>query len=270
MIMLYQQDGEEKRIDIPIHVSEIAFGDFCDFRTHEQLYFQARESGDIDEAVNQLITALQFIFKGDLFSFPLSVTDNDFELIVKRGRLIEPGDNLTINLLYGHFHLLVNSFTPDRIPVNIELNHEGNKYTIVELEAVRVLQKQPLSVGEVIEVMEIQRRSIEAQDLEKKIATGNIDFTLGLTEFAILVRQPGERLPAGRRKLDAFINARRELFKTLPLDSVLAIRFFLLNTLLKYSQMANTNFSGRARLKAIEPPAKRNRKQKNVLRKLGT
>jgi hypothetical protein len=138
---------------------------------------------------------------------------------------VNPGDELTLIRLYAHVLNVINSFVPDKIPETFKFKHKGKSFEIESKPAARMLTGMAFTAGEAIEVLEYMKRAQEA--LKKNPSQeGNIDFTLGLTEIAILVRQKGERLPAERPRLEKFIVLRRELFKSLSLDVVLSIRFF--------------------------------------------
>lgn len=256
MKLYYHLDGEEHAIDIPMSVHEISFADFCDFRTDEHRYFQYVRDKDQEAAVTAFVEALSTIVKGDLSNLPIALHAKEFDERTEARKLLMPGDDLTLNSIYAHLHILINTYTPESIPKHFELTHDGEQYKVTSGKAAAMLSNTPLTTGEVLETLEYQRRSYSAKD-QAKIATGNIDFTLGLTEFSILVRKPGEKLPKGK-KLERFIAERQELFKTLPLNLVFDLRFFLINSLLEYGQSRRTNSS----LKGRKRPAKHAPKRK--------
>lgn len=251
MRLFYELDGQSLWIDLPMSVNEIAFSSFCDFRTDEDRYFQFMRDGDHEAAVVSFVETLSTMVDGDLQSLPLATHAKEFDERVEAKKLIVPGDDLTLNAIYAHLHVLMNTYTPESIPKTFTLTKDGIGFEVTKGKAAAMVSNTPLTTGEVLETLEYQRRSLTAKDT-LKLATGNIDFTLGLTEFAILVRKPGEKLPRGK-KLERFIAQRMEIFKTLPLNLVFDLRFFLINSLLEYGSGRKTGSS----LKGRRRPAKR-------------
>ena len=141
---------------------------------------------------------------------------------------IKAGDELSILRLYVHILTIIREFKPTKIPRSYVLSKDGKTFVIGAKAAAEMLLGKSggsVATGEALEILEYQRRYALALK-NKPLEVGNLDFTLGLTEFAILVRQNGERLPWEKGDLDRFIQERREFFKDLPLDEVLSIRFF--------------------------------------------
>jgi hypothetical protein len=103
-----------------------------------------------------------------------------------------------------------------------------------------------MTTGEVFECLEYQRRNKERRE-QHPTEVGNLEFSLGLSEFAILVRQPGEKLPSNKSQRRRFIERRREFFADLQLDKVLDVRFFFLRSLLRFGTIPSTSISGRVR-----------------------
>lgn len=245
MTLLFEIDNEEQRIDVPLHPSEIPFSDFCDFRGAENAYWDINKEADPDdpEPVNALLRALKCVVSGDLDKLPFSIPGDDFQDLVDTGFQVQVGVELSILRVYAHFVVMVQDYKPESIPETFRLKWHGKKYIVKSGEAARVLTNRPLTTGETIEALEYQRRAGKAAEL-KPGEMGNIEFTLGLTEFAILVRKIGEKLPIERKDLDRFINQRQRLFKNLPLDKVIDLRFFLLNALVRLKVIRTTGFSG--------------------------
>ena len=242
MRVKFTLDGEDLEINVPYSLSEITFSDFCDFRQREAAYFERTNSDPVAasallaDAVGAIVgdnaANLPFAYEGDA-----DFIDTDYRLGL--------GDPLSVLRLYAHFVGMVRTYRPANIPNTLTLTHEGKSFSIVAGEALRVLSGRALTTGEAVEVLEYQRRAAAQIETDPK-EIGNLDFTLGLTEFAILVRQPGERFPSDETDREKFINRRRALFASLDLEQVLAVRFFLLSTLTGSGKTRTTNFSGKA------------------------
>lgn len=260
MILIFQVDNERCSIDVPMHPSEIPFSNFCDFKGGENAYWDINKEAEQDatEPVNALLNALKCVVSGDLEKLPFSIPNDDFQTLIDTKYQIKVGDELSILRVYAHFVVMIQEYKPDSIPEIFKLRWLGKKYMVKSGEAARVLAGRPLTTGEAIEVLEYQRRAGKAAEL-KPGEQGNIEFTLGLTEFAILVRKPGERLPKERKDIDRFITQRQRLFKNLPLDKVIDLRFFLLNALVKSSLTRITGSSG-TDLRAVAGQKQRTRK----------
>lgn len=262
-ITFYHED-ELYSIDCPIQVREIYFEDFCDFRTEERKYlFMCRppdleEDGSnkdaveswempVDDAIKQLVLAVEQLVKGDVREIPFSLPGEDVSQLINSKYRIQPKDDLTITRLYSHLLTIIQEYKPARIPATYILEKGGRRFVIASKPAAEILLNKTggkLATGHALEILEYQRRYAKALQ-DKPLEVGNLDFTLGLTEFAILVRQEGERLPWDKTELDDFIRERREFFRDLTLDEVFGVRFFLLNSLLLYRQSRLTGYSGR-------------------------
>lgn len=246
MKVTYELDGEHKSINIPFSCEEISFNDFCDFKSFESKFFEAIKSDDRDdsEVSSLMLRTVSTMIKGDVSSLPLSINEGIDELFENQFQL-SINEELSVVRLYVHLVNLIQSFTPEEIPSSVyDFNHAGDSFKIKSAPAARILSGRSLTVGESIELLEYQRRANNS--IKQGNDIGNIEFNLGLTEFAILVRKENEPLPSGRRQLDKFISDRKQLFKSLPLSEVLSIRFFFIRALLELKKIRTTNFSGKA------------------------
>lgn len=246
-----------KWLDIFYNVSERTFEQFCDFKTAEVEFWRVARSENPSEEIDTreaLRRALNHLILGN-YDLPYNVNSERLIDLQESGYLVNQGDELTLIRLYAHCLNVINSFVPQEIPETFRFTHKGKNFEIEPKPAARMLTGISFTAGEAIEVLEYMKR---AQEAVKKNPSqeGNIDFTLGLTEFAILVRQKGERLPAERPRLEKFISIRRELFKSLSLDKVLEIRFFFLNILLSLGTIPTTRPFGKMFLATFAGVAK--------------
>ena len=76
----------------------------------------------------------------------------------------------------------------------------------------------------VIEVKKFQQKFGKA--IEKGDIEGNLAFTLGLSELAVVLRKNNETLPIDIAKREAFYKKRQLLFQSLPMTTVVDIRYF--------------------------------------------
>jgi hypothetical protein len=275
MKVYYQNpDNSTLWVNIPFDLKELTFEQFCDFKSSEVAFWDAAQRGlDPEQGESpihpytHLQKAIEAVMPGTIDT-PYNIDGDRLQELLDTGYQVNIGDSLSLIRLYAHFINLVGSYQPDKIPTTFILKHKGKDFVLQEGPTARLLSGISFTSGEALEVLEYMRRKQEAIK-ENPAQEGNIDFELGLTEFAILVRQKGEKLPHSRPKLEKFIRKRRELFKDLPLDKILAIRFFFLNTLLKLGTLPTTSHFGRMFLAATggQVVARRpERPGKNVLR----
>lgn len=253
MKLYFELDGDELSLDIPFSVHEITFNDFCDFKTAEAKFLKGIEDKDGETATWALIEALNRLIEGPVNCLPLDVKGDDLQELIESEYRIGIGDELSVNRLYVHIITTINTFLPESIPEVWELKSLG-----FGKSAFRVLTKEPLTTGEALELLEFQRRAARALE-ETPHEVGNIDFTLGLTELALLCRKKGEHLPSERPKLDRFLNERRKVFAAATMDEILTLRFFLHRWLARSTKTRNINFSGTVHRRLRELPIKKRR-----------
>lgn len=261
MILLFQVDEHGYSIDLPMHLSEVKFSDFCDFKAAENAYWEINKEADPEdpEPVSALLRALKCVVRGDLEQIPFAGASDSYSDLIETGYQLRIGDEISILRIYAHLVVLVQEYKPETIPETLTLSWLGNAYTVHSGPTARILSGRYLTTGEAIEVLEYQRRAGKAVEATPG-ETGNIEFTLGLTEFAILVRREGEKLPSDRKELTRFINGRQKIFSGLPLDRVMDLRFFLLNALVKSRKTQITGSSG-TDLRAVSGSKNRTRKR---------
>lgn len=270
MTLYFKVDGEINQIGHATSCDDIRFDDFCDFRTEEAKYQQAiRDDKPIEEIQSILADALLNIIPGDVRSLPFAVSDTDHELVDTTYQ-IQLNEEISLLRLYAHYLNMIQAYKPNSIPETFVVNRwpwAKDRYKIKSKPAARMILDRPLNTGEAIECLEWKRitdRAVEA----KPLGVGNIEFTYGLTQIALLLRKEGERLPSDRRKLDQFIAQRRTTFQGLPLSVILDIRFFLIAALTNYGTTRDSGSFG-TDLRVVTKPSllsnkrtKRRRKRK--------
>jgi len=259
--MIYiEQDDKVYTIDIPT-IDEIKFSDWCDFRTSEARYMDQ----DITpaEANQNLKESLKHIIRGNLDILPAYVKGDETAKLIENGYYLKIGDEVSVMRIYAHLVTMIQAYMPDKIPHTFRLRWGGKKFTIQKQPIARVLLGRPMTTGEALEVLEYQRRASASMETTPK-DIGNIDFNLGLREIAILLRKQGEELPAERTERIRFINSRMELFKDIPLRTILDLRFFFALSLMSYTTTKTILSSGKdhqvvtTRLKQIVNGYKKN------------
>ena len=259
MKLLFEHDNQERWIDVPFHPAEITFEQFCDFRQKEA---SVDEETPPEEYLVNKRDSVKILVKGDVDCLPPSIKGDDvIQMIGEDHRYkIRIGDELSIVRVYAHIINVIQEWKPEKIPQTFQFTAGKNKFIIRSEEAARVMLDAPITTGEVIETLEYQRRASALMESKPK-DIGNIDFNLGLSELSVLVRKEGEELPAKRKDRDKFIERRKRIFRNVPLDTILAIRFFFLNSLLDYGKTLGSSSSGREVLKAKK---ERRRKRKGI------
>lgn len=258
MIIQFEQDGATKQVDIPFALKERTFENFCDFRTKEALYLEHVENNTIDEPIDLaeratlLEHALQEMAWGDLDAMPISEVGDDINELIKNRYQIRPGDNMSIFRVYAHLVVLIQSYEPKAIPKSFHFKYRNKDFVVRREETAKVLRQRALTTGEAIEVLEYQRLASMRMENEPR-EVGNIDFNLGLEEFAILVRQKGERLPVSRSERERFIEKRKRLFRNLDLETLMALRFFFISALIDSAITPGFSSFGKAQLPPRTP-----------------
>jgi hypothetical protein len=252
MLITIENNGIEAQISIPFHVSDIKFGDFCDFREKEAKYFELVKVDKESSAAIVLIgEAVKCLVQGDISELKFS----DDMPFAPENYTIGLSDELTILRLYFHIVTVVNSYAPIEVPKTFEIEGE-----VFHLHYETILKsKNELTTGEAIEVMEFQ-----SQAAQRKVGAvdedANINFTLGLHEMAILLRKEGEKLPEQKREREIFLKERIVLFQDVPLNVILDVRFFFLNALGDFQKMQRLPIFGSRhsrkspRVKRLEKP----------------
>lgn len=252
MKVWFEHDGDLMTIELPMHPAAVTFEQFCDFRTAEQEFLNAKKPAGRIAGFDK---AIAIMAPGDIDKIPVALEGETVTDLIEANYQVdlEAGHELTKDRIYAHMIVMINNYKPERIPETFTFKWKKKTFKIQSGRVARVLTGRDMTTGEAIEVLEYQRRAAEATE-HTPTEVGNIEFNLGLTEFAIMIRQPGEELPAGRKDRIRFLNQRKELFKTLPLDQVLDIRHFFLNALLRSVTTPSTSLSGKAPQVVVRRP----------------
>lgn len=261
--------GEEIRLAIPMSVLDITYEQWADFVAAEHHFLGMPQDTDAQliAKMDRLTDAMVCICGEAARSIPTSLPGDDLLAMIDGGYLLDFGSDITIERLYAHLttiaraeEILGDDLDGKELPTHITLDVNGETFTVHGGRAARVMMERPLNTGEAIEVMEYRRRAGEAMKRMKPhqhTERSMLDYTLGISEFAILVKKPGERLPTDEQEREDWITQRRQVLSQLSLRDVIRVRFFLTAVLKHSSKGSNTSFSGRA-----APVAMRRRSQK--------
>lgn len=228
-------DGQPVTVTIPVTADEITFAQFCDYQPAEAAFIEANRNRDevgFEQVQAALTDAVAIICGPGVHDLPFSTGTEPLGNMIKAGYQISLNTTeLSVLTLYAHITVLLKTanyhgdLTPDNLPSFLVIDHGGKSYRVKSEATARVMTGNPLTVGEAVEAAEYRRRHSEA--VAARVQDGSaLDFTLGLSEFAILVRRPGERLPADEEKRERWIAERRELLADLSLTNVMKVRFF--------------------------------------------
>jgi len=253
MDLIFKTDGGDiGKIGLPYHPSEVTFEGFCDFKTDEAKYLNLEL--DHLERTPYIQKCLSHVITGDLDKIqPFTGHDEDLDKLIEVGYTIKQGDHISHLRLYAHFVNVVRYYKSETVPSTFKFILLKHAYIVESKPAIRVLLNKPITTGEALEVLEYQRRAKSRMEVDH-LEMGNLDFNLGLSEMAILVKREGEQLPSSKGKRQKFINSRKQIFKTIPLDIVLDLRFFLLSSLINYAMTPITHSSGKVRQVAVAYP----------------
>lgn len=256
MKIYFEEDRQIHSIDVMFHPSERTFEQFCDFRQAESRYIEASQKAREakpgaaarwqEKAIGHLAAAVRHMVSGALDEIPIEIHGENTARLFG-SYTIKPGDELSLWRLYAHIVNTINNYRPGGIPQTFTVKIGRKKYHLAG-GAVNIMAGQGYKVGETIEAMEYQRRA-ESIVQQNKTEVGNIEFNLGVTELAILMREKGVELPAKEAERAAYIEAQKEVFKNATLEDVLNLRFFLGNTFLKTTKRKSTRTFGK------RPPA---------------
>jgi hypothetical protein len=197
-------------VSLPLSANDIRFAEFCDFiELENQSLNKNADEKDVKDftsiPLQLIVEALEFVVDGDLSV----LTEND------------------ILYCYSHILKLVSDYksTHDKGTDYVVLI-DGIEY-VITVEQFNYMLNESLSVVETVEFLEVDRWVHNAMQTAKELS--NLEFNLGLSQLAILLRKRGEQLPISKSKRDAFIEQRKLIFQELPLSTVLDIRAFFLS-----------------------------------------
>jgi hypothetical protein len=267
MVVILNEEGTEK-LNVPLHVGEILWADWCDFQQKEIEYFEARDNEDVRDSIIKMMEAVMTIcdIPGEPFSvkdLPYSIDENDAKLI-DQGYFLGFGEEVSVLRLYAHLVTMVTGYKPEKLDSdNFKIQVGEEVFCIDQERAGKTMAMDGVTTGEAIEILEFQRIAREGLRA-KRVDFGNMDFTLGLKSLAVLVRKPGEELPFNRQECDFFLNNRMNVFKdVVTVEEVLTLRFFLINSYLIYQTTQSTRFSSKGfRRKVQNPQVKQKSKEK--------
>lgn len=255
MTVLFTHDKTDLTLAVPLTADEITYSAFLDYQQAEARFIEVNREHNTDRfdlVEAALIEAVRVICGPHVADLPFTANEGALGTMIEEGYQIGLGSDLSVLGLYAHLTVLLKTanyhgdLKPDNLPAFLVIEHGGKSYRVVGQQAARVMSSKPLTAGEAIEVSEYRRRHSEA--VAARVQDGSaLDFTLGLSEFAILVRRPGERLPSDDEKRERWITERRELLADLSLTDVMKVRFFLTAALLKLANDNSTDSLPKAR-----------------------
>lgn len=254
MKIYFEENRQIHSIDVMFHPCERTFEQFCDFRQAESRYIEASQKARKakpgqaerwrEKAIGHLIGAIRHMVSGALDEVPIEGPRENVAKLFD-GYTIKAGDELSLWRLYAHTVNTINAYRPEGIPETFSISIGGKRYHLSG-GVINITAGQGHKVGEAIEVMEYQRRA-EGIVQQNKTEVGNIEFNLGLTELAILMREKGVELPAKEAERAAYIERQKEVFRQATLEDVLKLRFFLGNTFVKTTKHRSIRTFGRHR-----------------------
>ena len=266
MTLLTNIDGENHELPLPLDASEWHFGQFCDFRAYENRFHQVNarvESEALDSKIAEraMAEALEKVVGPIIHELPVGLPGDDIAALFNENYRITIGTELSQTRIYAHLASIavaceanseevLEKYPLDTLPYCLKIELQGRQFKVLRDRTARVLSGQPLTTGEAIECHEYRRRYSEERPkikgFEQPDRASALDYTLGLTEVAILLRRFGEQLPADDGARDRWLNRRRDLLRDIDLQTVQAIRFFPVAALLRFARGGNTNSSPKA------------------------
>ena len=128
----------------------------------------------------------------------------------------------------------------DTLPYCLKIELNGTTFKVLRDRTARVLSGAPLTTGEAIEWHEYHREHGETKKkfkgFEEPDRASALDYTLGLTQVAILLRRFGEQLPVDDGARDRWLQRRRKLLADIDLQTVQDVRFFTVAALLRFAK----------------------------------
>ena len=270
--MLAQTD---EGLFIPMSCDELTFMQFIDIKAAEQKFFKASQPKvELDEDGNEILIEEENEYLAELeqkqatFQHMVEICglacqgpidkvllampeDNAVDLFAEKFTF-GPGDEVSLIRIYCHLVNMIEAYQPRKIKSDFSFVWQGNEYCIDPNEAYNALTGISYTIGEAITALEFQRITHTLID-RKGDPEGNLAFTLGLKEFALLMRPKGHRLPVRKKDRTEYIGSQVKKFKYLPCSVVLDVRFFLLRTLMNLQKQRLTD--------TFLPPQKTKRSQ---------
>jgi hypothetical protein len=258
MTYLIEIDGQEHEVNIPLNGSEWSYANYCDFRGAEQYWFlinrRAADHLNDDTFAYEAAQAAQAMIGqviGEAMSsqIPMGFRGEDATTLIEHEYILSPGDELSLARLYAHLTTVAyqakqEAEVADPLPAALRIEACGQKFTVIRESRARVLMAQPLTTSESIEVQEYRRlHALTLEGLKERhpATVAGLDYTLGLSEVALLLRGPGEIIPASPQKREQWIERRREAIKNIDLATVEQVRSFLIAAVRQRQQSGTTD-----------------------------
>lgn len=198
-------------------LSRISFVSASKFSELEREFHADAEEGQEDKKIDILIEAVSEFH---------DCTDLELGEYIA----LEAGKPPTLFGLYWHYVHLINSYVPTKVDKNYQLEWKDKVYVFDEGEVLALFGFGKLTTGVTLTLLEMER----VKSIRESKGFENLDFQLGLQQVAILLREPGVKLPLNRRERIEFIDKQVEVFEDLPATIVYDMRFFFLHTLTPY------------------------------------
>lgn len=266
MQYLIDIDGDAYPIFLPQTATDWLWSGYCDFRAYEQAWFVANRtlqdepSPEAEEAAGLAVTAMIASVAGleVAHRLPLTVAGDDLGQMIRSGYQLGLDHEITQLRLYAHLSVVAATvdnpkYDPKELPTTLRLDIDYKTYVVQRDSSARVLAGKPLTTAEAVEVQEYRRlHNMHVSTLKGSHPTtvAGLDYTLGLTCLAMLVRPQGERIPGGSGARERWIASRREKLEHVDLATVKQVTFFLTAALLRLRGDLSTN-SGRPVLRAV-------------------
>lgn len=252
MIPLRLDNG--KSITVPLHASDMTFGQMLDFKAGENRYFayqrylalkeifqdyegsnsmqttqaainemkgecQLLGGMELSEADSNLFhNSLSQVVGGDLDGFDLSIDEK-----IDQSYTISIGDDLSLERIYYHVINVIQRYQPS---VPMWSDYQWGEY-VLPVQMVRgLIEANTLTAGEFIEMQYLA-------ELNKRVTSGyadvdgNMQYRIGLSQMAVLLKKEGESVPSQKSERDAWLSARCREMKDIPLDVYFDVCFFL-------------------------------------------
>jgi hypothetical protein len=246
MTLVTNIDGQDRDLFLPLDASEWHFGKFCDFRAWEnRFHLISRQVADGEAEAGQaeraMAEALEKVTGAAVHDLPTSLPGDDVVHLFNSNYRITLGTELSQTRVYAHLAGIAKECEPtkaevldkypiDSLPDFLQVKTDGKTFKVVRDRVARVMSGKPLNTGEAIECQEYLRRHAteigKIRGYEDPERASSLDYTLGLTQVAILLRRFGEQLPWDDGARERWLVRRRKLLRNIDLQTVQDIRFF--------------------------------------------
>lgn len=193
------------------------FRNYIDFRKLEREYWKSND----EQLLRQAIEALGI----DTTDIPVTIAGDRIDSYFE-GRLLLPGETVSLLRIYGHISSLINSYQVEtQFGSRLQIKHQGFEYELTTQQFDRFIgQQNELKVAQdAIDLIEIREFTREFD----RLAESGLDWESSSRMAAILFRRKGERLPVVLKDRQKFLLERSKLFDELTLDQVFLIGAFI-------------------------------------------